>query len=123
MKKYISILFLFYCFTVSSQIAKKSLIGKWQLTTEASSNGGGKIYSTKIKNGAVLIFDSNKGVIFKGVKGTYDLESDRLILKIKGKQENYMINITKRVLSLNPLDSDFHLVCDEGCAAIYTRMK
>ena len=104
---------------------KFSILGKWQRTAQSESNGGAKIYTTRIKNGEILSFEKNNKVKDeKGNLGTYTLDREKLKITLNKKEEYYFVYYDKKDVTkiyLNPVTPKYQIICDEGCAYTYTK--
>ncbi len=124
------ILFLFALIisihSYSQSNSNKTLIGKWKLVAESSSNGSAKIFTNEIKNGEILIFQSkNRLKNENGNMGTYEIEGDKLKISIDKKERFYLLFFDENNLNkiyLNPATPKYEIICDEGCSFTYIKL-
>ena len=93
-KNNLTILLLFFCITIFAQKKEFSILGKWQETAYSADDGGGKMYTNKIKNGAILFFETNNSVKDNlGNIGTYELKGGRLKIELNKYNNSLYIQI------------------------------
>lgn len=125
------IYFVFILSSCSSPKKEFTLIGKWQKTeyqeSSYSSNNGTGYYVEKVENGEVLIFINN--TIVKdglGNKGTYELNGNRLHICLNENESFYRFypdGKDPEKIYLSPLTPEYRIICDEGCAYVYEKIK
>lgn len=121
-------LFLLIIITNSckSQSNEFTLIGKWICIEEHGSNGAHEFIS-QIKDGDVLVFNTNNKVTDKrGIKGLYNLKGDSLHIAIPDNERFYILYKFKDSfdkIALSPVSSKYQIICDEGCSFIYEKVK
>jgi len=127
MKK-VLIFLLLVIITISckSQSNEFSLIGKWQ-AVESSSSDGAKTFTHKVKNGEIFIFDLNNIVKDKlGNIGKYSFQDEKLHIELANQHRYYKLYYEKdnpEQIFLNPVTSDYQIICDEGCAFVYEKIN
>lgn len=119
----ISILITNSCKAQSNEF---SLIGKWQ-AVESSSSEGANVFTHKITNGEIFIFDLNNIVKDKsGNSGKYSFQDERLHIELVNKDRYYKLYYEKdkpEQIYLNPVTADYQIICDEGCAFVYEKVR
>lgn len=126
MKFFIIFLLLLFSINTHAQERKNnSIIGKWKLVAEGGSTGA-NVYSNEIKNGEILIFESeNKIKNGKGKKGTYELHDDKLKIKLNREERYYLLSYDENksnIIYFNPATPKYQIICDEGCAFTYKKL-
>lgn len=127
MKK-VLILLLFTAATNSCkpQSNEFSLIGKWQ-AVESSSSDGAKSSKHKITNGEIFMFELNNIVTDKsGNIGKYSFQDEKLHIELANQHRYYLLYYEKdnpKRIFLNPVTSDYQIICDEGCAFVYEKVN
>lgn len=127
MKKILALLLLIIISnSCKSQSSEFSLIGKWQ-AVESSSSDGAKVFTHKITNGEIFIFELNNIVKDKlGNSGTYSFQDEKLHIELANQDRYYKLYYEKHNserIFLNPVTSDYQIICDEGCAFIYEKVN
>jgi hypothetical protein len=114
--------------TLGCRAQKKefSLLGKWKLIEEISSDGANKI-RIPIKNGETLIFEYNNVVKNEqGDEGKYEVKGDSLHIAIPKKERFYFFRQYKEddfeKIFLTPVTSEYKIICDEACTEIYEKI-
>ncbi len=117
---------LFLLGSCKPQSREFSLIGKWVCIEEYGSDGANQ-FKLKVKDGDVLTFANDNTVTDKkGNKGTYSLQNNRLHIAIPNNERFYILNRFKddfKKISLIPVTNEYQIICDEGCAFIYNKIK
>lgn len=127
MKKAITYLFPLLVFnSFKSQTKEFTILGKWQ-AVESSASNGAKVITHKISNGEIFIFEMKNIVKDKiGNIGTYSFQDNKLHIDL-AKQHRYYALYYKKInperIFLNPVTSDYQIICDEGCAFVYQKLK
>ena len=107
------------------------LIGKWKEVEYRGSNGADS-FIRKIEKKQTLIFLKDGSVIIeKGDvkdKGKYEVYSDKDYKKLHisssiGNSYYLIIKENDKKIALNPVTSKYEIICDEGCAYIYKKIK
>jgi hypothetical protein len=127
MKKILTLTFLIILTnSCKSQSNEFSLIGKWQ-AVESSSSNGAKVFTHKITNGEIFIFDLNNVVKDKlGNIGKYSIQDERLHIELANQDRYYKLYYEKdnpEQIYLNPVTADYQIICDEGCAFVYEKVN
>lgn len=108
------------------------LIGKWKEVEYRGSNGADFLLK-RIKNKQRLTFEKDGSVIIEKnntkEKGKYEVHSDEYYKKLhisssKG-DSYYLISFIKedKEMALTPVTSEYEIICDEGCAYVYKKIK
>ena|SRR5690554_6174325 len=107
------------------------LIGKWKEVKYRGSNGADS-FIRKIKNKQTLTFEKDGSVIIEKdnikAKGKYEVHSDKYYRKLhisssKGDSYYLISKENNKEIALNPVTSEYEIICDEGCAYIYKKIK
>lgn|SRR5690606_25893790 len=107
------------------------LIGKWKEVEYRGSNGA-DFFSKRIKNKQRLTFEKDGSVIIEKnntkEKGKYEVHSDEgdIKLHISSSKGNFYYLVFKskgKRIALNPVTSEYGIICDEGCAYVYKKIK
>jgi hypothetical protein len=109
-----------------SQSNEFSLIGKWQ-AVESSASNGAKPFTYKITNGEIFMFDLNNIVQDKlGNIGKYSFQNENLHIELANQHRYYKLYYEKdnpKRIFLNPVTSDYQIICDEGCAFVFEKVN
>lgn len=127
MKKVLNLLLLTVIInSCKSQSNEFTLIGKWQ-AVESSSSDGAKPFTHKITNGEIFMFDQNNIVKDKlGNIGKYSFQDEKLHIELANQHRYYKLYYEKEnpnQIFLNPVTSDYQIICDEGCAFAYEKVN
>ncbi|TPD71263.1 hypothetical protein [Flavobacterium microcysteis] len=125
MKKIITCLFLTLVLnSCKSQTKGFTILGKWQ-AVEYSGSDGAKGFTHKISNGEIFIFEMKNIVKDKlGNIGTYTFQNNKLHIELAEQDRYYTLyydEINPERIFLNPVTSDYQIICDEGCAFTYEK--
>jgi len=120
-------LLLLIIFTdISAQKTEFSILGKWQRIAY-NGNDGANDYTQKVVNGEKLFFEKDNIVKDSlGIIGKYKFEQNKLEIFLNEKGSYYLVYYDINDLDkmhLNPVTSDYQIICDEGCSYTYVRLK
>lgn len=121
----ILLLMIFSINTCAQEKRNNSMIGKWKLIAESGRNGA-NVFTNEIKNGEILIFETeNKITNEKGKKGTYELNDNKLKIKLNGLEKYYLLfydDNKSNIIYFNPATPKYEILCDEGCSFTYIKL-
>ncbi|WP_447636615.1 hypothetical protein [Flavobacterium microcysteis] len=125
MKKIITCLFLTLVLnSCKSQKKEFTILGKWQ-AVEYSGSDGAKVFTNKISNGEIFIFEMKNVVKDKlGNTGTYTFQNNKLHIELAEQDKYYTLSydeINPERIFLDPVTSDYQIICDEGCSFTFEK--
>ncbi len=123
-KNILTFLILIIATSSYCQNPRFSIHGKWQKVAESGSDGA-KDFTIEIQNGETLLFKKNKKVEdSSGKKGRYKLNGRKLRVSLNNDLRYYLVfydNNDLNKMFLNPVTSEYQIICDEGCSFTYVR--
>mgnify|MGYP006164453869 FL=1 len=117
----------FFLLSCSSQTKEFSLIGEWKEIEYRGSNGA-DVFVQKINKGRTFIFEkTNKVNIIKDgvvIHGDYQIKGDSLQISLPNEDNFFLLfHLENGNLAFNPMTEKYEIICDEGCAYIFKKIK